>query len=1035
MNNDNVHQRAAVFSGASRSHRLPEGKFRRSALALCVMAASAQSYGQEGSSIEEEVVVTGIQASLENAQDIKREADTFVDAISASDINSLPDKSVLEAIQRLPGVAIERFAGSDDADHFSVEGSGVIIRGLTQTRSEFNGRDTFSADSGRGLSFQDVPPELMGSVELFKNQSADMIEGAISGTVNLNTRLPFDSDERVVAFTATANYADFVEETTPSFSGLYSTRWENDSGEFGFLFNLAYSQLKSLTDGIQIYNRYDRVEGTATAVEGQPVGSTVWVPHGANIRREEQDRKRLGAGFAFQWESPDDTVLATLQFLRSDATQAWAEHAVQYEDEPTTRTNVQPLVGTNFNYDENGYFTSGTITSAQTNVAEREGRRYSNYARDHDNNTVLNDFGFNIEYTPNDKWAFSADLQYVKASQSKTDITAHAGHNTNTYININGDNTQVSFLGPGGTLSAPVAESAGIADPTQVFFRSAMDHRDESDGKEVAFRFDTEYFIDETFFRSVETGVRFADREQTVRRSDYNWGNLSESWSGGINQLQTAIDNGDADIIETFTFDNFQRGGNLDSRTDTFYFVSMDLVDADNYQRYADVLSSPTYRTSSSAWTPLAQRAGVVAGTPFLPTEIVPTVEKSEAAYVKLNFGRDDTRFRFDGNIGLRYISYDISSTGGVTFPTPDCVTADQGAGGQCENNINAFLDPADVAFANGATQSNTGGSTFDKVLPSFNLKVEFTEDFIGRFGLSEAIALPDLGNLRNHTSIRRDFDFQYQDNDPNQPLAGVAIESYFGQAGNPKLLPMESTQVDLSGEWYFAQEGVGSLTGTLFYKELSNTFRSGSFQRSFTNNGVTRTASLIGPVNAGDGVVKGFELAYQQFYSFLPEPFDGLGVQFTYTYVDESGTDNANLRVGDPRGPVNLDTDSNGNAIEQFADLPLEGLSKDTVNLVLMFEKGPVSTRLAYNYRSDYLLSSQDVISFVPNFHEATDQLDASFFYSITDNIKIGLEANNLLNEVNHLKMKNQSQEDVLSDRSWFVNDRRFALTLRASF
>lgn len=121
---------------------LHRGLFKRTALAACVMAlSSSPSFAQEEGADLEEVIVTGTRANLQNAQDIKREADTFVDAISAKDIGSLPDRSVLEAIQRLPGVSVERFAGPDDPDHFSVEGSGAVIRGMTQTRSEFNGRD------------------------------------------------------------------------------------------------------------------------------------------------------------------------------------------------------------------------------------------------------------------------------------------------------------------------------------------------------------------------------------------------------------------------------------------------------------------------------------------------------------------------------------------------------------------------------------------------------------------------------------------------------------------------------------------------------------------------------------------------------------------------------------------------------------------------------------------------------------------------------------------------------------------------------
>ena len=102
----------------------------------------------------DKVTVVGIRASLMRAQDMKRDADTHIDAISAVDISALPDVSVLEALQRIAGISIERFAAKEDPDHFSTEGSGVTLRGLPNTRSEFNGRDTFSANSGRGLSFR-----------------------------------------------------------------------------------------------------------------------------------------------------------------------------------------------------------------------------------------------------------------------------------------------------------------------------------------------------------------------------------------------------------------------------------------------------------------------------------------------------------------------------------------------------------------------------------------------------------------------------------------------------------------------------------------------------------------------------------------------------------------------------------------------------------------------------------------------------------------------------------------------------------------
>ena len=121
------------------------------------------------------VVVTGQRAALQSAQAIKRDADEVVDSIVADDIGKLPDRSVTEALQRVVGVTIDHVMSAGDPDHYSVEGSSVTIRGLTYVRSELNGRDEFSANGGRALNFEDVPPELMAGVDVYKNPSAEQI--------------------------------------------------------------------------------------------------------------------------------------------------------------------------------------------------------------------------------------------------------------------------------------------------------------------------------------------------------------------------------------------------------------------------------------------------------------------------------------------------------------------------------------------------------------------------------------------------------------------------------------------------------------------------------------------------------------------------------------------------------------------------------------------------------------------------------------------------------------------------------------------
>jgi TonB-dependent receptor len=134
-------------------------------------------------------VVVGQRAALESAQKRKQDAEEIVDSIVADDMGKLPDKSVTEVLQRMPGVTIDRTMNRQDPQQgvgdgimrFAAEGTGVSIRGMSYVRSELNGRDSFSANGGRSLSFEDVPPELMAGIDVYKSPSAEQIEGAVGG--------------------------------------------------------------------------------------------------------------------------------------------------------------------------------------------------------------------------------------------------------------------------------------------------------------------------------------------------------------------------------------------------------------------------------------------------------------------------------------------------------------------------------------------------------------------------------------------------------------------------------------------------------------------------------------------------------------------------------------------------------------------------------------------------------------------------------------------------------------------------------------
>ena len=207
-------------------------------------SGSTDTKAQTATDAKGSIIITGQRRALQNAAQRKKNADTVIDSISATDIGAFPDKSVAEALQRVPGVSVTRFSIPTDPAHFTTEPSGVLVRGLPQVRNEFNGRDTFSANAGRALSWGDVPAELLGGVDIYKNQTADLIEGGIAGTVNLRTRLPFDATGQVIQIGLKANWGDIGRKWTPDANLYYRYRWQTGVGEFGLMGVFAYSRLK-----------------------------------------------------------------------------------------------------------------------------------------------------------------------------------------------------------------------------------------------------------------------------------------------------------------------------------------------------------------------------------------------------------------------------------------------------------------------------------------------------------------------------------------------------------------------------------------------------------------------------------------------------------------------------------------------------------------------------------------------------------------------------------------------------------------------
>ena len=957
------------------------------ALAAPVMAQDTTAAAKPDDSV---VVVTGQRGQLRSAQAIKKNSENIVDSVTAVDIGALPDRSVSEALQRISGLTLMRTNENRDPARLAAEGGGVQIRGLSWVRSETNGRDIFSAKNGRGLSFEDVSADLLAGVDVYKNPSADLIEGGIGGTVNLRTRLPFDQKKRILAFSVDSNYGDLEKKSHNSYNGIYSDRFQTGAGEFGVLLDYSFSDVGNRTDSISTDKR-GQVDVSTTSTPDYR-----YIPGSLGWRQVTWHQKRTALAGALQWK-PNDSWLFTLQAMNAKVDAQDLEYALGSYDGSLSTPNAS------YQYDADGSLIAGTNPSAGYDADTRYGG----------NKKETTDIGLNFKYTPAGNFSLTGDLQYVKSTAKVVSMTAYTELADKPSISFGGLDTESPFI----TVNAPSSD----ADKSRYYWAAAMDHIEDNDGNQVSARLDARWDFDNGWLKYAKVGVRATDKDYTTRQSGYNWSLLSNQYwlnssdpvyidkTGGTapGDVQNNALPGETTFVK---FDNFFRGditvpGNV-------WFPAADLVSNGTQHAY-DLLKGT--ETSGWGWTPLSDNySSYKPGSDNQSGGINLQGEKTYAIYGVARFEGNNLfgwNVNYDGNFGARYVQTEATANNAL-FTLPSISTGCP-TGSTCTDLAKA------IAFSSG-TLGASGGSfknTYSNVLPSFNIRVHVSDQWQLRFAASEAMVRPDLYQLTPYTSLSINFD------SATGQLANGGVNAFTGVGGNPNLKPITAEQYDLTAEYYFSP--TGSFTIDLFDKDLKNYIYTGTTQETYTSGGQTFTFNVTRQLNGFKGTVKGFEVAYQQFYDFLPGVFSGLGVQANYTRINSSGGHNTAVNV----------FDSNQITGQDLGALPLEGMSPESYNLALMYEKYGISARLAYNWRSTYLLTTSGANINAPVWSEAYGQLDGSIFYAINDKYKIGLQATNM-NQARTILDVSTPQNLLIKKRyNWVDTDRRVAIVLRASF
>ena len=485
------------------------------------------------------ITVTGVRASLQSAQTIKRNADSIVDSIVAEDIGKLPDNNATEALQRITGVQVTRDLG---------EGSGIAIRGLPQVETTLNGRETFTAGGGRTFNLEDLPAELIARIDVYKSPTADLIEGGLGGLVDIRTHRPFDFNGFHISGTIKNDYADSVDKSKPSASVLVTDRWQTGIGEVGLLGSISYQDRAYRQDINSTGAPTPHIPGTASQIFPD---QTVYAPNGNYQPLIVGDRKRIGANVALQWRPAPN-----LEFNVEGQYQRFKTEQQQYAvNIPSAGSAVVPGSVSLFDGTDDVSkisYTNQLITASGT---ERDTL---------DENKQL---AFNGKWTSGN-FTLTGDASYSKSRSdldyTELDLTTHAP-------------LFVQDL----TTSIPSSSTPGFDLGNLSNYKVGALTRNENHyiGHEWAGRLDGEYKFDGGFLKSIAVGGRYADRAVAQRDP--------------IRHTATTTQTDPSlypDLFQGNAFRDFytKSGANVDFQRDYPYAVPSNL--ANNYQGVANEL-------------------------------------------------------------------------------------------------------------------------------------------------------------------------------------------------------------------------------------------------------------------------------------------------------------------------------------------------------------------------------------------------------------------------------------------------------------
>lgn len=996
----------------------------------------------------DEVVVTGIRASLERSIAIKRNNSGVVDAISAEDMGKFPDTNLAESLQRITGVSIDRTNG--EGSQVTVRGFGpsfnlVTLNGRTMptARVATVGGDQ-SADGASGTSrsfdFSNLASEGVSTLEVYKTGRAAIPTGGIGATINVKTRRPLDSKPGLSGSVGVKGVYDtsmdkkvdnFGHKYTPEASGLIN--WVDDSEKFGVTLFGSYQKrdytsrsatvndwnIKSYADFINPDNGFVRAGG-ATQITNAPSSPTTWVaiPNDSRYHFAQGERERVNGQLTVQYR-PIETMTITADAMYAD------NKEFERRNDSTNWFN-RP-------FDKVTFDKNSTVATAVLLSENLSGTKDTGFEQQYrGNEDSLKSFGLNGTWDVSDRFHVTVDGHISKAD-SKPNTPNGAS------------STAVSIAAP--VLAAQTGTYDGAVPIQSIVLNDAL--RGNGNGQ-----------LDVGDLASQVARTWSQRQQQKVKeiRADFRW-DLDDKGSN----IQFGGDYRDSNMLQTSKSTQQDLGSwGMSSPQDVSKYagnlvksfcLACQFDDFDLKQSGAGLVSFRAnaidlYNALSPVYTAKGNAVGVTG------QENNRIKEKIASVYGQLVWKSELMDRPTELVAGVRYETTKTDATSLVLVPSAIIWTADNDFSLQ----------------TNGVYQPLTGKGKYNNLLPSMDFKIDLRPDLTGRFSFSRTIARPDYNNLFAAQSVGT----------PNRPTANGAIP--LGAIGNTDLDPLISDNFDVSLEWYYKPSSYISIG--FFDKRVSNFVGTGTKMSSMfglrdpssgtagtlSGNAKTALAAIgagVGDVNlftmaaliqttgsvaaataqfqanrlpSGDlnqafvdqilaavdikasstdplfnfqvsqpinktGNIHGFEVAGQHFFGDT-----GIGVAAAYTLV---------------RGDVGFNNAADPGQ-DQFA---LLGLS-DTANATLIYEKHGLSARVAYNWRDRFLQATNRGGSRNPVNVAPFGQLDVNISYDVTSKLSVSFEGINLTKE--HLRTYARSENEI-----WFAQelDRRFLLGARYRF